>query len=278
MAFLGIAYQSGAGTVANPELAADLLQKAAYARDLRGMIAWGTAFRGGRQQGYAVDQSDYWARYWFEQAAEKGSLEGMLNVGRLYLEDHKDSLALVWFQKAVDAGSAEGMIEIGLMHERGRAGPSNPAEALRLYQLAADAGSPRGFFEIGRIHQNGVGVTRNYAQARVWYFRGACEGSVEAMYHLGLLHLNGMGGRRDRSEGVRWIRRAAGEGSIVAEKKLVQLDADDENRIWKSLAGLNSPDSPPGCERPHAAAGAALRAELPLTPRVDPISVERGRG
>jgi TPR repeat protein len=275
MGFLGIAYQSGEGTVADPQLAAFWLKEAAYADDPRGMIAWGMAFRGGEKQGYAVRQSDRWAAHWFEKAAvTAGSLEAMLNLGRLYLEDRKDSLALVWFQKAVDAGSAEGMVEIGLMHEHGRAVRRNPAEALRLYEMAADSGSPRGYFEAGKVHQNG----RNYREARVWYLRGACEGSVEAMYQLGMLHLNGLGVRRDRGEAIVWFRRAADAGSTVAEKKLAKLDAGRENRITKVLAWVNPPDFPAGCERSHAVAGAAWRAELPLTPRVDPISDERGRG
>jgi TPR repeat protein len=258
MGFLGIAYQSGEGTTVQPDLAIIWLRKAAYARDPRGMIALATAYQGGKEKGYGVERQPWVAREWLEKAVDElGNVEAMLNLARLYLEERKDSLALAVFQRAINAGSVEGIIEIGRMREQGRGGKRDAVLALRLYNQAADRGSPRGLFEVGRIHQDGVGVPRSYAKARTSYLQGACEGSVDAMYQLGFMYLNGLGVKRDRGAAIDLFRRAADGGHALAGKQLAKLDEDKENRIEKFFAHLMRPDSPEGCAVPDASASAA---------------------
>jgi TPR repeat protein len=250
MGFVGIAYQSGEGVVRDSAEAIEWLRKAASADDERAMNALAIAYQNGFERGFGVERQRRWAHYWLEKAATRlGSVEAMLNQGLLYLEERDDSLALAWFQMAADSGSPDGLVEVGRMHEQGRAVRRDPAGAARLYQRAADAGLARGMFEVGKAYQNGTGVARNLEHARGWYYKGACAGSADAMYHLGLIYRDSLGVPADRDEAVRWFRRAADAGSTVAEASLAQLNAEREPRVPRLLAWFNPPhpDSVPGC-------------------------------
>lgn len=262
MAFLGIAYLSGEGTVPHRELGRHWLQQAARKHDPRGMNALGVLY----ENDAGMAQRYRWARHWYQAAARGGSVDAMRNLGRLYRTGaggrRSDSLALVWYRKAADAGSAAAMVEIGRMHEEGLDGRRDPREALRRFRAAADAGSAAGMYALGRMYQEGVAVPRDYAQARTWYARGACAGSAEAMNNLAVLYQRGLGVAPDPDAAGRWFRRAADAGSPVAAENLARLNADRRSTVVKARIWVErpEPDAPPGCAS-YATARASSRRQ-----------------
>ncbi|HEX6372581.1 MAG TPA: CHAT domain-containing protein [Longimicrobium sp.] len=251
MSFLAIAYLSGAGTKPDTALAIHWLEQGAKEkRDPRGMNALAVLYENDER----MNARYYWARRWYENAAEKGFAESMRNLGRHYRMGlgvaRSDSIALDWYQKAAREGSAEALVDIGRMHEEGLGGGKrNPAQALRLYGAAAEAGSPLGMNMLGRAYQEGIGTPPDFGQAHAWYFKGACAGSAEAMTNLGLLYQHGFGVPADRDEAVAWFKRAADAGSSVAATNLARLK---RRGVRKVIALLDGPSSsfPASCAAP----------------------------
>jgi TPR repeat protein len=223
MGYLGIAYLRGEGIARNADSAFHWLHKAAGARDARGMNGLAVAY----ETGQGVDRSLRWARHWYRAAAEERAYpEAMRNLARLYRDavEPKYDSARIWYKKAMEAGSLEAMVDLGRMHEAGYGSPRDTDEARRLYRAAADAGSGRGMFELGRVYQDGVGLQRDFGEARAWYLKAVEAGSAEAMNNLGVMYHNGWGVPPDPDAAAGWFRRAAAAGSsdAVANLDLVQ--------------------------------------------------------
>ena len=213
MAFLGVVYMRGQGTVQEPDSAFRWLHDAALKRDPLGMTELGLAYQNGvgtrRNRGLAVR--------WYENAVnEKGSAEAMRRLGGLFRDEQNFAAALHWFRAAVLSGSSDARADAGWMYEKGLGVSADPEEARCLYDMAAHAGSLRGMLAMGRIYQDAVGVPQDYEQAKEWYLRAVSAGSAEAMYSMGVLHQNGWGVPQNRTEALRWFRRARDAGSRIA--------------------------------------------------------------
>ncbi|HQR19551.1 MAG TPA: trypsin-like peptidase domain-containing protein [Burkholderiaceae bacterium] len=81
----------------------------------------------------------------FETAAKRGSLRGMVELGKAYWNGAygKQDYALVrrWLERAARSGDSEGRRWLGLMNEQGLAGPVNTVEAYFWLNLAMDDAS-----------------------------------------------------------------------------------------------------------------------------------------
>jgi hypothetical protein len=61
------------------------------------------------------------------------------------------------------------MARLGMLHETGRGGPQDYAEARRWYEKAASLGHWPAMVGLGRLYERGLGVTKDAAEARAWY-------------------------------------------------------------------------------------------------------------
>jgi tRNA A-37 threonylcarbamoyl transferase component Bud32 len=118
--------------------AVPLLTKAAASGDVRAMLALGDLYgeKGDKQREI----------YWYQKAAEKGDVLGMLNLAGCYEfggsgVPPNEVMAAKWFQKAAARNSPPATYDLAQMYEEGRGVPRDPAEARRLYQHAAELGN-----------------------------------------------------------------------------------------------------------------------------------------
>jgi TPR repeat protein len=127
----------------NEAAARDTFTKAASAGSPQAMVLLGSMFA----QGLGGPKSDSEAVHWFQQAADRGYVRGMFNLGVMY-ETGKGVLAsggnqaraAQWYAKAANLrGGEDAAFRLGLMYEEGRGVPKNLNEARRLY---AKSGTP----------------------------------------------------------------------------------------------------------------------------------------
>lgn len=117
---LGQLYLYGFGTEVNGEQAVKALERSAFEFDnVDAMVLLGNLL---------VDSDRLAGQYWYSQAAQRGSLEGVLNLANIYRYSEADQ---------------------------------NPAQALNLYQAAANAGSVQAQYELALIYAIGFGVEPN---------------------------------------------------------------------------------------------------------------------
>ena len=100
------------------------------------------------------------------------------DLGTAYLlgqgVQQNDSQAFYWFQKAADRGSMTAANELGYLYTHGIGVEQNYGEALKWYQKAADAGIASAKYNMGLIYSEGLGTPIDQAKAQA-YFRQAAE-------------------------------------------------------------------------------------------------------
>ena len=89
------------------------------------------------------------------------------SVGKPAERDYSRALEL--YEQAAAKGSADGMVNAAVMYENGTGIPKNPAKALDLFRKAAAKGSPAGMFGLGNMYFNGTGTARNRQIAEMWW-------------------------------------------------------------------------------------------------------------
>lgn len=114
---LGQLYLYGLGTEVSGEKAVKSLERSAFEFDnVDAMILLGSLL---------VDNDRLAGKYWYSQAAQRGNLEGVLNLANIYRYSEMDQ---------------------------------NPALAFNLYQVAANQGSAQAQYELALIYAMGFGV------------------------------------------------------------------------------------------------------------------------
>ena len=158
------------------------------------------------------------------RAAEKGTPEGQLLLGRCYLEgigvDEDKTVGATWCRKAADQGYAEAQYLIGVCYFDGEGVDKDIKEAMNWYRKAAEQGHAEAQCEIGECYYNGRGVPENWTEAAQWYRKAAEQGHAEAQYKIGQCYYYGKGVPEDGKEAVQWYQKAAAQGHTEAQKAL----------------------------------------------------------
>lgn len=114
---LGQLYLYGVGTEVNGEKAVKALERSAFEFDnVDAMVLLGNLL---------IDNDRLAGKYWYSQAAQRKSLEGLLNLANIYRYSEEDQ---------------------------------NPVQAFNLYQVAANAGSVQAQYELALIYAMGLGI------------------------------------------------------------------------------------------------------------------------
>lgn len=117
---LGQLYLYGLGTEVSGEKAVKSLERSAFEFDnVDAMVLLGNLL---------IDNDRLAGKYWYSQAAQRGSLEGLLSLANIYRYSETDQ---------------------------------NPALAFNLYQVAANQGSAQAQYELALIYAMGLGVDPN---------------------------------------------------------------------------------------------------------------------
>jgi hypothetical protein len=123
------------------------------------------------------------------QAANRGDLQAMVELGEANMEDHAGEAAQ-WFRKAADAGNQSGMLHLGGMYELGSGVRQDYGMAAWWYRKAAGAGSADAMYNLGRMYENGQGVPKDPQQAYKLYLQASGLGNAEAKAKLARLNGN----------------------------------------------------------------------------------------
>ena len=180
------------------------------------------------------------ARKWLERAAESGSADAHLALGKMFEESpeadastpapHEDAGARS-AKDAAGGGDAAGWEPtVGETPAAAR----DHAAAAKHYGKAADAGLVDAKAALGYLYETGLGVRQNAARAVQLYREAAEKGHAKAQNNLGSMYFQGSGGlTQDPAKAVEWYRRAARGGSGSAANNLgicyedgIGVDAD----------------------------------------------------
>ena len=166
---------------------------------------------------------------WFRQAAERGYVEAMFELGNVLFEGYivkRDySEATRWYRLAAEKGYARAQCKLGSIREHGYGLSADYREALGWYLKAAEQGYAEAQLRTGWLYKMvRPGIKQDYRLADFWFRKAAAQGLVEAEYELG--HLYEWGGRGlkiDFSEAASWYQRAAGKGHEYAQFELARF-------------------------------------------------------
>ncbi|HEX2862535.1 MAG TPA: tetratricopeptide repeat protein, partial [Lacunisphaera sp.] len=191
---------------------------------------------------------------WFERAAEKNDLDGLLSAGRAYLAGKGVTANLAkareYFEKARTVGAtnpkavAAANAELAVL--KGET-PENALtvgfatyqegkfeEALKWFRKSSDGGNNGATFNIGLLHERGEGVPEDPAEALAWFEKSKAQGNTKtdaaiARVKPRLLGLDDLKKANAAQQAKQYAtarasyEKAAGAGNVAAMRKLAEI-------------------------------------------------------
>ena len=128
------------------------------------------------------------ARYWFQQAAERGMPEAQYALGKLLLsgdlEVNDVDKGLRWLRQAAQNGNTYAEYRLGKEYLTGEHAPKSTKKAVHWFHLSAKRGNPFAQYMLGKLYLEGKCVPRDQEQAVQWFRRSAAQGSRYAQFFL----------------------------------------------------------------------------------------------
>ena len=147
-------------------------------------------------------------------AAEKGYVQAMLNLGALYArgqyarKNYNESFH--WYQMAADEGNAEGQLQLGGCYQYGLGVTPDFKSAVLNYRLSAGQTNYVAMKSLGYMLANGYGVNQDLEAAELWLTRAADEGgNRRAMYNLGVLSRQNVTDTNAMTSAFQWFKKSA---------------------------------------------------------------------
>lgn len=151
-----------------------------------------------------------------ERAAQAGSSEAMLAMGRAYLRGEggpvDERSGFVWIEKASAAGDVAAYIPLAECYLQGWGTPPDGAKAASLLDKATAGGDVVAKDLLGVCYARGIGVERDDARAFQLCSDAYGAGVASACGNLGALYLRGQGTSPDAERAVRLFAEGAGRG------------------------------------------------------------------
>lgn len=254
---LGLLYQRGLLGTNDYAKAVSAYRFAADRGDSTAMVRLGRLYR----FGWGVEKSNLTAIHWFEKAdAEKNNALAQLNLGLLYQAEDEPARAVRYFEQAAQAGNAEAMVNLYCCYWEGKGVASNHSKAMEWLIKSAEAKNPWAECLMGyrceQVEWVGEGRERRLTKpdlhgALRWYRRSADQGWAGGQYRLGLMYLKGEAVARDEARALELMRAAADQEHDEALEELALLYASgvgeprsesdrpvalfEQARSWKQL-------------------------------------------
>ena len=121
------------------------------------------------------------AVYWWNQAAAKGHVKSMHNLG---IAAGRGEQAVFWYRKAADRGNVTSMYHLGLL---AMVNSIPTTESVRWWTQAANLGYAPAQRDLAKCYETGTAVPRDLARARDLLQRAAAQGDSEAHQRLSSL-------------------------------------------------------------------------------------------
>lgn len=173
--------------------------------------------------GYGVEADSDKAQELFLQAADKGCMAAMVNLGDLAEEVKDYERAYRWYQAAYILGDVNGKFNYARLYHHGWFVEQDYSFAFRLFnELAIKDHDPRALSYLGLYFQNGYGVEANEEMAFRSYLHGAEQGQRFCIHQLAECYAKGIGVEKDVSRAV-WLLENAGKSG--------------DSYAWRTLGG-----------------------------------------
>lgn len=144
------------------------------------------------------------------------------------------SKALNMFEQLAERGSLQSMIQLGFVYSRRDKGFWDPGRAEYWLSRARDAGSVYGSYYLGLLYRS----EKNYDNAIQEFRRGVEEGFTPAMVRLGDMYLKGDGVEVDIATARDLLDRAATLGHVHGRALLANMMVSGKLGIKSALKGL----------------------------------------
>ncbi|KAL0233263.1 hypothetical protein GEMRC1_012008 [Eukaryota sp. GEM-RC1] len=196
------------------ELAFEGYQEAAERGDAEAMVNLGNCFL----NGIGIYKDERQAVYWFLEADSKGNSNARTHLGK----------SIHWCQKHAELGDELAMKALGDCYNKGQAIEKDQSKAVYWYQKAAELGKSIAMYNLARCYKNGEGIEKDQSTAVYWYQKAADLCDSDAMFSLGYCYNCGQGVEKDQSKAVYWYQKAAELGKSVAMYNLARCYKNGE--------------------------------------------------
>ena len=156
--------------------------------------------------------------------------------GKRHQKAGEDESALNCFRQAAERGYVDAMFELGNLLFEGYPVKSDYPEAARWYRLAADKGHVEAQFKLGSLMHPGYGLSPDYGEALGWYLKAANQGHAKAQLEAGWLYnMIRPGIKQDARLADFWFRKAAAQGLREAESQLGHIYENGGKGVEKNF-------------------------------------------
>lgn len=197
---------------------------------------------------------------YYQQAAEKGNVEAMLELAYTYqyalAGEENFEEANKWRQKAYEAGSGIAAYNIGSSYIYGTEGiAKDPQKGYEYMQTALERGYYRAYYSIGHMYKEGIFFKRDLAKAKEYFEKGMQHNDHSSIRALAIMYHYGDGVEKDAEKSHQLALKAAELGSSMAMAYVgfdyktgtfVDQDNDKAFEWFKKSAESASPNQPEG--------------------------------
>lgn len=189
------------------------------------------------------------ALLYYNQAAEKGSVDALNNLGWMYAGacgvNQDFTKAKTYFEKAAAQNHAGALNNLGVLHHHGLGHERSPQEAMRYYQLAAEQLHASALYNLGNIHYEGLGLPfPDYEKAKEYFEQAAQQGSTDALFNLAVMYHQGHGVERSYAHAAKYYYHVYKMGDHSVRQHLEVLFNEQSNHahvIYHAAMAVNDP-------------------------------------
>lgn len=223
---------------------ATLLKRAAEGGNVQALNAWGTLTLTKTLRNLGDDTNDvervfYKSYSCFNEAAGKGDMNGVYNLGMCYLNGYGVEVdldrAFECFRTASEAGHPEAINNLGGFYRDGIVVEKDPVIATRWFAKSAEMGNAYGQLNYALALQRGDGLKADVVKAADYFKRSADQGCAEAVNAYAMCLYRGAGVPENKVLAVAWYRSAAESGFAPAMENLASCYERGEGGLEKSV-------------------------------------------
>ena len=183
-------YRKGMAIESDMSKAIEWYKLAAECGDGSAMQQLGLIYR----DAIGVDKDEAQAVYWLKRQAVQAMLGAEAAFGDILRQGYLDEAqkkCLYWYEDAASRGNLNGMVQLGLAYRDGGIAVADSAEAAKWFAKCADLKSNWACFELAMLYLKGNGVQRDTKKAFEYMKMSADLGNVNAMYQLAIMYKDG---------------------------------------------------------------------------------------
>ena len=233
----------------------ELLTTMAESGDIPSMLQLGKGYFYGNGVPADIEKS----RYWWDRAANKGSMEAQMLLGTAYLSGMKfprnGTMALKYLLMVAvkpDPGSNEKGTEalaqlfVANLYAGGLGVEKSSEKKVDFLKRSVANGNAGAEFELGMLYNDGTdGLQADTAQACQLFVKAADQGHVQSMHNAGFCYQNGTGVQANITTAAYYYNKAAENGMISSMHNLGLLCGmsghADAAYFWLRIAQKSGP-------------------------------------